>query len=298
MKSVTLIFLFNLLIAIICHSADPHKTYAQSDTVMVYETSIAPVFDGLGNDTCWQHANWQLIDQVWMPWGTTMDSSDFSGRYKIVWSASENLLYFFIKITDDVVSDAYVPDKTAAVFNFDMFEVFIDEDRSGGYHVFDGKASNEASLGVNAENAYAYHIFTDIPDSGTSHTFRAEDLGGPDWDHFISKLYNDHFPNFILRRDGTINTWEFSLIVYNDMYSPENIKSSRAILSAGKVIGLTIAYNDDDEPEVKPTLTQRDNFIGSVAVKEASNNDHWKNADDFGTIKLLPAGCSGNSRKN
>jgi hypothetical protein len=44
-----------------------------------------------------------------------------------------------------------------------MFEVFIDENKSGGYHVFDGTANNEASLGLNAENAFAYHIFTAFP---------------------------------------------------------------------------------------------------------------------------------------
>jgi hypothetical protein len=34
-------------------------------------------------------------------------------------------------------------------------------------------------------------------------------------------------------------------------------------------------------------MTERDNFIGSVAVSEAAYNDHWKNANDFGPVKLI-----------
>jgi hypothetical protein len=142
-----------------CLNANSNLFMIQDDTLFINETNDVPVFDGIGNDNCWKNALWQTIDQVWIPWGTTMDPSDFSGRYKVLWSAQENLLYFLLEITDDVVSDAYVPGQTAAIFNFDMFEVFIDENKSGGYHVFDGTADDEASLGVNAENAFAYHIF-------------------------------------------------------------------------------------------------------------------------------------------
>jgi hypothetical protein len=288
MKSVNFLVLSIAQLATVGLYATPHSTMVQADTVLVNETSTVPVFDGIGNDACWQDADWQTIDQVWIPWGTIMDPSDFSGKYKVLWSASENLLYFLLEITDDVVSDAYTPGESADIYNFDMFEVFIDENKSGGYHVFDGTANNEASLGVNAENAFAYHIFTRFPESGaTNDSFRVEDLGGTDWAHVINEIYNSHFPNFILRKEGNINTWEFSLIVYDDTYSPENIENSRVTLTDGKVMGLTIAYNDDDEPEVDPALTERDNFIGSVAVSQAAYNDHWKNADDFGPAKLV-----------
>jgi hypothetical protein len=256
------------------------------DTVTVNSTSVSPVFDGKSSDACWQNTLWQAIDQMWIPWGDKLDSADFSGRYKVSWSESENLLFFLVEITDDVVSDAYVPGKTAAIYNFDMFEVFIDEDRSGGYHVFDGKANNESGLGINAENAFAYHIFTEIPDSGLSSTFYAEDLGGENWEHAVNKLYNNHFPDFILRREGKINTWEFSLKVFNDTYSDENCMDSQVTLRKGKIMGLSLAYNDDDQPETDPALTQRDNFIGSAPVTKNAYNDHWKNADDFGIIRL------------
>jgi hypothetical protein len=268
--------------------ASPSGTASQCDTVYVSEVISSPTFDGIGNDVCWESARWQTINKVWIPWGTTMEPNDFSGRYKVVWSSKENELFFLIEITDDIVSDAYVPGETAAIYNFDMFEVFIDENKSGGYHVFDGTANDEASLGLNAENAFAYHIFTRFPDSGgTSNNFRVEDIGGNNWGNIVTKIYNAHFPNFVLRKEGCINTWEFSLIVYNDTYSDENIETSRVILATNKVLGLSIAFNDDDEPEVNPIQTVRDNFIGSVAVTEAAYNDHWKNADDFGTLKLI-----------
>jgi hypothetical protein len=272
-------------------NANSHLALTHDDTIFVRECKTAPVFDGIGDDVCWQNTEWNRIDQVWIPWGVVMDSLDFTGRYKMAWSASENLLYFLIEITDDVVSDAYVPGETAPIFNFDMFEVFIDEDKSGGYHVFDGTADNETSLGRNAENAFAYHIFTKFPESGSTTTnFRVEDLGGTDWEHLVNEVYNGHFPDFILRKEGNVNTWEFSLIVYNDSYSPENVSGSRVTLTPGKVMGISIAYNDDDEPEVDPKMTQRDNFIGSVAVSKEAYNNHWKNADDFGIIKLVSAG--------
>jgi hypothetical protein len=285
-----LIFVVVLGLTHTCNTLASSLTFkAQDDTVLVNNAYLPPVFDGIDNDICWESASWQTIDQVWIPWGTIMDPADFSGRYKMVWSSNENVLYFLLEIIDDVVSDAYIPGETAAIYNFDMFEVFIDEDKSGGYHVFDGAANDEASLGLNAENAFAYHIFTQFPSSGeTSETFRAEDMGGTGWGNSDSKLYNDHFTHFILRKIGNISTWEFALKVFDDTYNDTNIEGSRVTLTADKVLGLSIAYNDDDEPEIDPSLTERDNFIGSVAVTAAAYNDHWKNANDFGTIKLLP----------
>jgi hypothetical protein len=91
-------------------NAMPLTEKAQDDTVMVAEISVPPVFDGVGNDACWQAADWQGIDQVRIPWGTTMNPQDFSARYKVAWSSSTNLLYFLLEITDDVVSDAYEPE--------------------------------------------------------------------------------------------------------------------------------------------------------------------------------------------
>jgi hypothetical protein len=261
---------------------------SQDDTVYINDVSIPPVIDGNGNDLCWQSASWQSINEVWIPWGMQVDSLDYFGRYKTVWSSSQNLLYFLVEINDDTVSDGFVSGESSDIYNFDMIEVFIDENKSGGYHVFDGTADNEASLGTNAENAFGYHIFANIPDSGTtSYDFIVGDLAGKDWSHTIPTAYKSHFPGFAIRSNGHVITREFSLIVYNDTYSASNISGSRVQLTKDKIMGLSLAFNDDDQPAINPQYTERDNFFGSVSVSELAYNDHWKNADDFGTAKLI-----------
>ena len=247
---------------------------AQDDPVECFRITTPPVIDGTADDVCWEVAKWQPIDQTWIPWSEVIDSADFTGRYKTVWSAEQNLMYFAVEITDDVISDAYVNGHTADVYNFDMIEVFIDQDKSGGEHRYDTATSN-------AENAFGYHIFSKFPNSGeTNSVYEVSDMG---------QYYNDHFPEFVLGRVDHVSTYEFSLIIYDDTYSATNKEAARVTLAAGMEMGLSLAANDDDEPEVDPWLTQRDNMFGSVAVPEEHNNDHWINADWFGTVKLLEA---------
>lgn len=261
---------------------------AQDNVVEAIETIEIPVIDGIGNDNCWSGAQWQPIDEVWIPWGERINPTDFSGQYKISWSSKTNLLYFLFEVTDDTISDHFIKDATAAVYNFDMIEVFIDEDKSGGYHVFDGTANNEEQLGTNAENAFVYHIFAKSPEEGqTGSDFYALDMIGTGWDKKVDISYDWHFPEFKYRRVGHTTTYEFSLMVFNDTYSLENEKSSRVSLYTGKILGMTLAANDDDQPAVDPIKTVRDNMIGSVAISKEHYNDHWKNADDFGTVKLV-----------
>jgi hypothetical protein len=292
MKHIILIIFLSTAFSVCSFSSIP----AQDDIVEAKEATIPPVIDGIANDECWIESRWQTVDQVWIPWGTHLDSTDFYGRYKISWSAEQNLLYFLFEVTDDVVSDGFEKDKTAAVYNFDMIEVFIDEDKSGGYHVFDGTANDEASLGTNAENAFVYHIFAKSPEAGKMDSvFYALDMYGTGWDHKTDVSYDWHFPEFKYRHDGHVTTYEFSLMVFDDTYSLTNEKESRVTLTPGKTMGMTLAANDDDQPEIDPTQTERDNMIGSVAVTEAAYNDQWKNANDFGTVKLV-SGKSANER--
>jgi hypothetical protein len=284
MKQIILTLILSIAFSGYTFSSTP----AQDEVVEAYETKTPPVINGIADDACWNEAKWQAIDQVWIPWGEKVDSSDFYGRYKISWSAEQNLLYFLFEVTDDVVSDKFVMDQTAAVYNFDMIEVFIDENKSGGYHVFDGKANDEASMGTNAENAFVYHIFAKSPKPGEmGSAFYALDMYGTGWDHKTDVSYDWHFPEFKYRHEGHVTTYEFSLKVFDDTYSLTNETNSRVKLTEGKVMGMTLAANDDDQPEIDPKLTVRDNMIGSVAVKKEAYNDHWKNANDFGTVKLV-----------
>ena len=42
------------------------------------------VIDGIGNEKTWNKSSWFPINQLWL--GKPIDSSDFSGRYKLSWS--------------------------------------------------------------------------------------------------------------------------------------------------------------------------------------------------------------------
>lgn len=284
--------LFLLIVSLhflITFRAVSQQTAVQDDTVLVFDAPIPPIVDGKKDDSGWQDASWQSIAQVWIPYGAKIDSSDFSGRYKVVWSSTTNLLYFLVEVTDNVFIDGFIPNKTAEVFNYDIIEVFIDENKSGGLHVFDAKDSISIELGTNAENAFSYHIYAPFPkeDKVTTEHF-AGDIAGTSWSDIRRVNYSSHIPEFALRRTGTKAVWEFSLIVYNDTYNDtiSNNDAARSQLKAGKVMGLTLAYCDNDHPKKEPKV--RDKFFGSVWVPAAAYNDHWKNADYFGTMKLMP----------
>jgi hypothetical protein len=280
MRSYLLILAVCFLVSGKLHGSAPLAFPVQDDTVKVPDVIEIPVIDGFGNDACWSLVNWQTIDQVWIPWGTTLPADDFTGRYKVVWSSATNFLYILLEVTDDVYIDGYVynanPQTGGGYPNYDLPEIFIDENRSKGLHVFDGANSN-------AENAFSYHIMVNFPSEGmTTSTFVACDIAGTDWLNYFIANYASHFDGFIVRRSSDTTIWEMALKVYGEAYSPSNPEASRIILSEGKVMGFSMAWCDNDAPD-----GTRDNFIGSVFVPESHYNEHWKNADDFGVMKLV-----------
>lgn len=253
-------------------------------TVRAMEAETAPVIDGAASDDCWTEAGWVAIDQTWITWGETIDSADYFGRYKISWSEQENLLYFFVEITDDAFVDGYVyPD--GGYPNFDIVEVFLDEDRSGGLHVFD----NNPTWGANSENAFSYHIAVDAPEEGmVTNGFVACDIDGTNWPAVIMN-YAGHIPALAMKKEGNRYLYEFSMKVFDDTYDNNDPEASRVVLSEGKEMGMSLAYCDNDTPG-----TERDNFFGSVWVPEDEYNDHWMNADGYGSVRLLKQGTSMN----
>jgi hypothetical protein len=269
---------------------------SQPDTLRIMQITESPKIDGFANDAVWQQAQWISIDQVWMPWKATIAESDFSGRYKVLWSEKTNLLYFVAEITDDVFRDGYVyGNKNANYSDYDIFEIFIDPDHSGGLHVFDGvcdDAKNPACWGVNAENAFTYHINANAPADGEVTSAKsAEDLSGTDWDHKQIENYAGHLPDFAFRKNGNIYTYEFSLKVYKDTYNPQNpSEANRDKLVEGKIMGLAAAYCDDDHPT---GTAKRDNFIGSTpgnynALDSKGNfNQTWMNSSYYGIALLV-----------
>jgi hypothetical protein len=255
---------------------------------MAVRTTETVTFDGEDDETFWGDSRWYYIDQVWIPYRAALPAGDFSGRYKVAWSEADNLLYFFAETSDDVFVDGYVynpdPSSGGGYPNYDILEIFIDENKSGGKHVFD----DGNDWGTNGENAFSYHYSIALPDDGnTTSSVIACDLAGTSWGDYSIPNYANHLENFTVRRNGNVLSWEFSLKVYSDTYDPDDPESSRVILATGKQIGLSLAYCDNDNPAENPKT--RDNFIGSDIGPDQQLdewNDHWMNASVYGILKL------------
>jgi hypothetical protein len=267
------------------------------------EALVKPTFDGTA-EIAWDQVGWNPIDKVWMPWNNESanlgqseglqlhdGANDFTGNFKVMWSSETNLLYFLVEIIDDVFVDGYVynenPSSGGGYPNYDIVEIFIDEDRSGGLHVFDGTGSVASSWGSNAENAFAYHMAVDAPAEGEiQNSLHALDIAGTNWGFPSQKIpdYADHFPEFAMKKEGNKYTWEFTLLVHSDNYNHANQQASVVELEEGKIMGLSMAYCDNDNATENPL--RRDHFFGSVDVPLSAHNDHWKNADWFGVAKL------------
>ncbi len=281
MKKV-FIFQFSLALILIVSPvrAEIKSTSAIIDTTYINEITAVPVIDGIGDDECWKNSNWYGINNVWINYGKKIDSLDYYGRYKVVWSKKENLLYFLVEIRDDYPVGGYISGKTAAIYNYDIIEVFLDENRSKGPN----NVTNQLT-GKNIENAFAYHIYADFPKDGEVNKIPVvEDVPGP---------RDDNFPEFAIKGANNFYTREFSVKVYDSTYTDINPESSRVQLQEGKTMGLSLAYCDNDEND-----GLRDNFFGSVWVPEANYNNHWLNADDYEPAKLVslktPLGISEN----
>ena len=272
------------------------QIYPREDTLFIPETFTVPVIDGMADDEAWSLVEWQPIDQIWMPWNNDPENldqadglelwegpDDFAGNFKVVWSSETNLLYFLVEIIDDVFVDGYVY-PNGGYPDFDIVEIFIDEDRSGGLHVFDGTGNVGNEWGTNAENAFAYHLATNDPGEGeVQNEFHALDIAGTSWGNYHIADYADHFPEFAMKKEGDKYTWEFSLLVHDDTYDHDNQEASVVTLEADKIMGLSVAYCDNDDPQD----LRRDHFFGSVYVPLEAHNDHWKQADWFGVAKLV-----------
>ncbi len=251
---------------------------AEMEKIVVKEATIVPTIDADESDACWEKSEWIAINQTWIPYGEELPSEDFSGHFKVSWNTDSNLLYFIVKIKDDVFVDGYqYPDGDYP--DYDIVEVFIDEDRSGGLHVFD----DNQDWGPNGENAFSYHIIPDHGPSGgeTVTNFVVCDIAGTSWGDKQIPNYADHFPEFVLSKSGEYYIWEFSMKVYDSSYVHDNPEASRADLIQEKLMGLSMAYCDNDTPE-----DGRDHFFGSTWVPEEAYNDHWKDATGYGAIVL------------
>ena len=204
--------------------------------------------DGIADEAAWDLAEWRDIKYKWL--GPEYSADDFEGRFKLVWTAER--LYLLVEFTDDILFDSH-RDPLVQYWDDDCLEIFIDEDHSGGDHQFN-------------HNAFAYHMSLDNQaiDIGT-------DKNARNYSHHTQSRWRQH---------GNTVIWEVAIDVYDDSYVDDAIDNEPVRLVAGKVLGLMIAYCDNDGSEL------RENFIGSESVPTGPKDRGWIDAGLFGKVIL------------
>lgn len=208
----------------------------------------APVVDGRANEAIWQKAAWRKLNHRWL--GPELTAEDFEGHYKVVWTTER--LYILTEFTDDILIDSH-RDPLVQYWDDDCLEIFLDEDFSGGDHQYN-------------HNAFAYHLSLDNQaiDIGTDKKPR-------NYSHHVESKWTQH---------GDKIVWEVALQIYADDYVDDSMSNLPITLSAGKLMGLMVAYCDNDGSEI------RENFMGSEAVQEGPTDRGWIDAGIFGALVL------------
>lgn len=242
-----------------------------------YRTAMPPVIDGMGNENCWKTVSWALINQPFD--GKVLpDSTDFYGRYKVVWDASR--VYVLMEITDDKLVDNRA-NPSDNYWNDDLTEFFIDED-----HIPEGH-----ECGVDAFKAFAYHIAAVPRDQNNYTNGIILPFDHPNGINHVIDLGNDCNTNNALNLDdhvkvkinknGNKYTWELEFKIFNKNYNQNVSTNTPVVLTPNKVMGFAIAYCDDDSGV-------RDNMVGTVK----NHNDYsgtypfYRFTNDFGTLTL------------
>ena len=229
----------------------PAFCQTQKDTIYAVKSEVPVIIDGSDEDACWGEAEWKSIDQVWIPYAAKMAAGDFEGKYKMAWDSA--YLYVLVQVVDDMISDDH-PNPLQNWWDDDCVEVFIDENRSKGYH----EKNN---------NAFAYHVST---------KYDAIDM-----DSKGSGInYKDHIQVVMDTIGEHTYLWEMAIKIYDASFTVTNPEASRVTLTPEKLMGFTIAYCDNDK------TTSRENFIGSMYMTAATANDNYITADYFGSLLL------------
>ena len=213
------------------------------------KAEVAPTIDGVADEAVWERARWQELKYRWL--GPEYSSDDFQGRYKVAWT--EEKIFILAEITDDILIDSH-RDPLVQYWDDDCLEIFLDEDFSGGNHQFN-------------HNAFAYHMSLDN---------RAIDIGidkrARDYSHHVESRWQQNNDKVI---------WELAIDIYTDAYDDHSDNNQPVKLSAGKLIGLMVAYCDNDGSEL------RENFIGSELVADGPKDRGWIDAGLFGSLLLV-----------
>jgi len=209
---------------------------------------ITPTIDGVAGESVWNQAEWQDLEHRWL--GLEYSTDDFQGRYKIVWNGTK--IYVLAEIIDDTLIDTH-RDPLTQYWDDDCLEIFIDEDFSGGDHQFN-------------HNAFAYHVSLDNQtiDIGTNRQ---------------AQYYSHHVESRWQQQDDKV-IWELAIDIYTDDYLDGSDENVPVTLSPGKLMGLMIAYCDNDGSEL------RENFVGSESVPSGPKDRGWIDAGLFGELIL------------
>ncbi|GBU27204.1 hypothetical protein R84B8_00730 [Treponema sp. R8-4-B8] len=251
------------------------------DDFIAYFVDTPPVIDGDGSDSAWVKAQWQDIKYAWMyqppkslPTGAAVDSNgaipktaDFSGRFKVVWTADR--LYILAEIIDDII---YTPatNPTQSPEKNDCLELFIDENASGGVRTSDG-----------GNNFFTYHMNFD-------------GINVADWIGNRNELRNSHLRYVIDKNDAAHTyTWEIEMKVYDGSYPLDSTPDTTPLtLTVGKKMGFAVAYCDNDNNAHSSNPTQigdRDHFIGSMFVTGNTDNERnvaYQNSNQYAKMYL------------
>jgi uncharacterized repeat protein (TIGR02543 family) len=256
-----------------------------TDDFVAYFVDTPPTIDGNGNDQAWEKAQWQPICYQWMyqtsPFFPVTDAADFSGRFKMVWTADR--LYILGELIDDIVSVSRLSTPTTSPEKDDCFELFIDEDASGGAR-------------SNNNNLFAYHISfynANGNESGTHNVLDYVNGALP-----ASQLRNHHL-NYKIGRDDVNHkyTWEIEMKVYNSSYpviEPATPPADNLVtLTDGKRMGFAAAYCDSDKDahgESQTATNERNHFIGSMYVSgdnDEARDQGYRNASVYAKLYLV-----------
>ena len=209
----------------------------------------APTVDGVAAEPIWKRARWREINHRWL--GPEYTADDFRGRFKVVWTPKK--IYILAEVVDDILFDSH-RDPLVQYWDDDCLEIFVDEDYSGGNHQYN-------------HNAFAYHMSLDN---------QAIDIGTDE----KARSYSHHVESRWQQR-GNMVVWEVGIDIYPDTYVDGSAKNQPVKLTAGKVLGLMLAWCDNDGSEL------RENFIGSESAPGEHKDRGWIDAGLFGELVLV-----------
>ncbi|MDR0455822.1 MAG: InlB B-repeat-containing protein [Treponema sp.] len=255
-----------------------------NDDYFAHFTKTAPVIDGIGDDPAWEKSPWRPISYEWMynpPYSRVKSPEDFSGKYKIVWTADR--LYILAEIIDDIISTTRANTPYTNPENDDCLELFISE------NTWNSTRITSASQTM-PNNFFTYHISfggVNVADYIGSSYNRTNTTDVNLRVENGSILRNNHL-NYKIGKHPETHTyiWEIEMKVFDNTH-PINSNPDTAApvtLTEGKKMGFAAAYCDADE------LNTRQHFVGSMFVSgdtDDQRNQAYRNAGIYAKLYLV-----------